>query len=94
MKELIIKNGGITVQNNKVLNAGGWCVGIGNLYTGTIENYNWDNLPSTFGAWLDNNILYIVIINNKDEAIKLAKQNNELAIYHLSNKETFSILKK
>jgi hypothetical protein len=47
-----------------------------------------------FGAWLDDNTLYLdtsVNIENLDEAMKLGRDNNQLAIYDVKNQTSIRL---
>lgn len=97
MKKYILQHGGATVINNKPINEAPintpWCVGVKNLYTGDINGYDFNQAPANYGAWIDNNTLYIDMIelHNEQDALRIAKQNGELAIYNLNTKETKNV---
>jgi len=92
--------GGASVYANGSSITSGFAVGKTNLFTGKMpENRNIEQINEAiktskgkaFGSWRDSdNTLYIDVINiieDRDEALKIAKALNEIAIYDLNKKE-------
>ena len=104
LKDYVLKNGGATLKNNGAFMdlAAGFMVSLADtekkislssLKLKDLNNYLKlaKNKNAFVGLWLDNNILYLdlsVNIINKNEALKVAKNNSQLAIYDIANQAT------
>ncbi len=93
------KYGGVTVLNGKIITTqpiiNEWVVGVGNIYTGKQKQITPDFIKQnlTFGAWLDNDMLYLdnILLTTKEKAINKAKELKELAIYNINTQQTLII---
>jgi hypothetical protein len=96
---IINKYGGVTVKDGKIITTQPttkeWVVGVGNIYTGKQKQITPDFIKQheTFGAWLDNDMLYLdnILLTTKEKAISKAKELKEIAIFNLNTKETLII---
>lgn len=104
LKNYVVKNGGATLKNDGSFTDldSGYMVSLKNtelkiaLSDLKLKDLNTylklaKNKNSYGGLWLDNNILYLdlsINIINKNEALKVAKNNSQLAIYDLANQAT------
>ena len=100
-------NGGLTLNKNlqQVNNNKGYYVSIAGrevvfdnlkkLTSDMLKEYQKTTKDNAFiGFWLDNQKLYLdnsVLVKSKRQALKLAKQNYQLAIYDCKNNSTIYI---
>jgi hypothetical protein len=94
IEEVTMKNKGISINNNYEIPKNGYMVAVKNC--NSIEGMLKVELKKNeyYGTWLDvedNNKLYCDIslnIENKEDALKIAKELDELAIFDLSTLES------
>ena len=92
LKKLALKNGGFSLNSDGLNATSGFMVSCKDLYKINLS----DLIGGYIGGWLDvnsddkNNFYLDISINvkDKDEAIELAKKNNQLAIFDIATGES------
>jgi len=94
----VVKNGGATVKNNKIMNyKSGYQVAINSQekqFTTIRKAFNYikKNGLKNVGIWIDKGICYLDTntkrINTKKEALQLATENEQLAIWDWKNSKS------
>lgn len=107
IKDLVLSNGGATLTqdlDNAIVNDGYMVslkdhelkIRIESLTSNLLDQYRRIAIHNNayVGLWLDGQDLYLDIstnIHNRDDAIKIAQENQQLAIYDCKNSETIYI---